>query len=200
MSNWSIVSFKVCVSLVIFCLVDLSIGVSGVFKSPTITVLLLISSGVFLNYQLHRLLLLFSHSVVSNSLWPHVPQHAWVPCPSSSPEGCLNLCPLSQWCHLTILSSVIPFFSCLQSFPAARSFPVSWLFASNGQRIGVSASALVLPMNIQDWFPLGLTCLISLQFKGLSRVFSSTTFFSAQPFFCPALTPVHDYWKNHSFD
>ena len=127
--------------------------------------------------------LLFSHSVVSDSLRPH--GHAKPPCPSLSPRACSNSCPLSWWCHPTISSSVIPFSSCLQSFPALGSFPVSWPFTSGGQRIGASASASVLPMNIQDWFPLGLTGLISLLAKGLSGVFSSTTvqkhrFFSAQ--------------------
>ena len=102
-----------------------------------------------------------------------------------SPRVCSNSCPLSQWYYLTISSSATPFSFCLQSFPASGSFPISWLFASVGQSIG--ASALVLPVNIQDWFPLGLTGLISLQSKGLSRVFSSTTilkhqFFNVQPY------------------
>ena len=97
------------------------------------------------------------------------------PCPSLSPGVCSNSCPLSQWCYPTISSYVVPFSSCLQSFPASRSFPISQLFASGGQSIGASASAPVLPMNIQDWFPVGLTGLISLQSKGLSRVFYSTT-------------------------
>ena len=117
--------------------------------------------------------LLFSCSVVSNSFWPHGLQHARLPCPSPSPGACSNSCPSSQWCHPTISSSVISFSSCLQSFPASVSFPMSWLFASGGQRIEASAS--VLPMNIQDWFPLGLAGLISLQSKELSRVFSNTT-------------------------
>ena len=135
------------------------------------------------------LLLLFSHSVVFNSFWPHGLQHATLYCPLPSPWACSNSCPMRQWCHPTISSSVIPFSSfllLLQSFPASRSFPVSWLFASGGQNIGASASVSVLPMNIRDWFPLGWTDLISLQSKGLSRVFSSTTvgkhqFFGAQP-------------------
>ena len=99
----------------------------------------------------------FSHSVVSNSLWPHGLQHARLPCPSSTPGTCSNSCPSSWWCHPTILSSVAPFSSCLQSFPASRFFPVSQLFASGGQHIGASASASVLPMSIQGWFPLGWT-------------------------------------------
>ena len=124
-----------------------------------------------------------SRSVMSDSLWPHELQHAWLPCPSLSPRVCSNSCPLSQWCHPTISSSVIPF-SHLQSFPASGSFPVSQLFTSGAQSIGASAS--ILPMCRQGWFPLGWTGLISLQSKGLSRVFSCTTFwkhhfFSAQP-------------------
>ena len=127
-------------------------------------------------------LLLSSYSVVSSSFRSHGPQHTRFTCPSPSPGVCSNLCPLSQWCQPTIWSSVIPF-SCLQSFPASGSFPMSQLFASDGQSIGASAS--VLPVNIQGWFPLGLTCLISLQSKGLSRVFPNTTvrkhhFFSIQ--------------------
>ena len=109
-----------------------------------------------------------------------------LPCPSLSPGACSNSCPLSQWCHPTISSSVVPFSSCLQSFPASGSFPMNPLFAAGGQSIGASASASVLPKNIQGWFPLGFTSLISLLSKGLSRVFSSTTvrkhqFFGTQP-------------------
>ena len=134
------------------------------------------------------LLLFFSRSVLSDSWGPHGLQHARLPCPSPSPGACSNSCPLSQWCHPTISSSVIPFFSCLQSFPASGSFPMSWLFVPTGQNIGVSASASVLPMNIQSWFPLGLTGLISLLSNRLSRVFFSNTFqkhqfFGAQPLF-----------------
>ena len=114
-----------------------------------------------------------SRSVISNSSWPHGLRHAKPPCPSPTP--CSNSCPSSQWCHPTISSSVIPFSSWLQSFPVSGSFPMSQLFASGGQNIGASASASILPMNIQDWFPLGLTGLISLLSKGLSRVFSNTT-------------------------
>ena len=202
----------------------------------------------------------FSHSVVSNSLQPHELQHARPPRPSPTPGIHPNSCPSSQWCHPTISSSVILFSSCLQSFPASGSFSMSQLFASGGQRIGVSASASALPMNIQDWFPLGLTVSISLQSGGLSSIFSSTTvqmhqFFtsgaqsigvsasvsvlpmnihdwfllgstgwislqskglwrvfsnttvqksinsSALSFlYGPALTTIHDYWKNHSFN
>ena len=113
-----------------------------------------------------------THSVVSDSLWPHGLQHAGPPCPSPTPGVCSNSCPSSRWSLPTISSSVISF-SCLQSFSASGSFPMSQFFASGGQSIGASAS--VLPMNIQDWFPLGLTGWISLQSKGLSRVFSNTT-------------------------
>ena len=116
----------------------------------------------------------FSHSVVSDSLWPHEPQHARPPCPSPTPRVHPNPCPSSQWCHPTISSSVIPFSSCPQSFPASGSFQMSRLFSSGGQSIGVSASTSVLPVNTQDWSPLGWTGWISLQSKGLSRVFSNT--------------------------
>ena len=119
------------------------------------------------------------------TVWPHEPQHTRPPCPSPTPRVDSNSCPLSQWCHPTISSSVVPFSSLLQSFPESGSFQMSQFFTSGGQNIGVSASASVLPMNIQDWFPLGLFGWISLQSKGLSRVFSNTTvqkhrFFSAQ--------------------
>ena len=113
---------------------------------------------------------------MSYSLHPHGLQHARLLCPSPSLGGCSNSCPLSQWCHPTYWSSVVPFFSHFQSFPSSRSFQMSQLFVSGGQSIRVSASASVLPMNIQDWFPLGLTCLISLKPKGLSRVFSAPQF------------------------
>ena len=119
-------------------------------------------------------LLLFSRSVVSDSLRPHGLQHARLPCLSLSPRVCSNPCPLSWWCHPTISSSIAPFSSCSQSFPASGFFPRSRLF-SGGQSTGASASASVLPMNTQDWYPFGLTGLISLQPKWLSRVFSSTT-------------------------
>ena len=117
----------------------------------------------------------FSRWVVSNSLWPQGLQHARPPCPSPTPGVWSNSCPSSQWCHPTISSSVVPYSSCLQSFPASGYFPMSQFFASGGQSIGVSASASFLPMNIQDWFPLPLKGLISLLSKGLSRIFSNTT-------------------------
>ena len=123
--------------------------------------------------QLHSVQ--FSHSVVSDSLRSYGLQHARPHCPSPTPGVYPNSCPLSRWCHPTISSSVIPFSSFLQSFSASGSFPMSQTFTSGGQSIGVSASASVLPMNIQDWFPLGWTGWISLQFKGLSSVFSNTT-------------------------
>ena len=117
----------------------------------------------------------FSHSVVSHSLWPHEPQHPRPSCSSPTPVVHPNPCLLSQWCYPTISSSVVPFSSCPQSFPASKSFLMSQFFTSGGQSIGVSASASVLPKNIQDWFPLWLTGLMILQSKGLSRVFSNTT-------------------------
>ena len=116
-----------------------------------------------------------NHSVVSDSLRSHGPQHARPPCPSPAPWVYPNLCPSSQWCHLTISSSVVPFSFRLQSFPASGPFPKSQFFASGGQSIGVSASASVPPMNIQDWSPLGWTGWISLLSKGFSRVFSNAT-------------------------
>ena len=127
-----------------------------------------------------------SHLVVSNSVWPHRLQHVRLPCPST-PRAYLNSCPLSQWCHPTISSSVIPFSPCLQSFPASGSFQMSQVFASGGQSTGVSASASVLLMSIQNWFPLGWTGWISSQSKGLSRVFSKTTVQKHQ-FFCAQLS------------
>ena len=117
----------------------------------------------------------FSQSIMSNSLWLHGLQHARLPCPSPTSRACLNSSPSSWWCHPTISSSVVPFSSCLQSFQASDSFPMSQFFASDGQSTGASALASVLPLNIQDWFPLGLTGFISLLSKGFSTVFSNTT-------------------------
>ena len=147
----------------------------------------------------------FSRSVMSNSSWPHGLQHARPPCPSPTPGIYSNSCPLSRWWPPTVSSSVIPFSSCLQSFPASQSFPVSQFLSSGGPSIGVSTSASVLPMNIQDWFPLGSTVWSPCsprdsqqsspapQFKSISS--------SALSFLCsPTLTSIHDYWKNHSFD
>ena len=127
----------------------------------------------------------FSHSVMCDSLLPHGLQHARLLCPSPTPRACSNSCPLSRWCHQTISSFVVPLSFCPQSFPASGSFQMSQLFTSCGQSIGVSASTSVLTMNTQDWFPLGCTGWISLQSKGLSRVFCNTTvqthqFFGAQ--------------------
>ena len=140
---------------------------------------------------------------LSNSLWPHRLQHPRLPYTSTT-GACSNSCPPSWWCHPT-MSSVIPFSSCLQSFPASGSFPMSQFFASGGQSIGISASASVFPMNIQDWFPLGLTGLISLKYKGLSRVFSTPQFktinsLALSSLYSPTLATKHDYWKKHSFD
>ena len=148
----------------------------------------------------------FSRSLVSDSLRPPgLQQHTRPPCPSPTPWVYSNSCPLSRWCHPTRLSSVVPFSSCIQSFPASRSFQMSQFFKSSGQSIGVSASASVLPMNIQDWFPLGWTGLISLksrdsqespptpQFKNINSSLLSFLY-------SPTLTFIYDYWKNHSFD
>ena len=150
----------------------------------------MISLG-FLLFSISHFILLyfqavqFNCSVVSDSLWPHGLQHTRLPCPSPTLRACSNSCPSSQWYHPTFSSSVVPFSSCLQSFPASGSFPVSEFFPSGGQSIGVSASASVLPKNIQGWFPSEWTGWISLLSKGLTRVFSNTTvqkhqFFGAQ--------------------
>ena len=146
----------------------------------------------------------FSCSVISDSLRPHGLQHARPPCTSSTPRVHANSCPLSQWYHPTISSSVVPFF-CPQSFPASGYFPMSQFFTSGGQSIEVSASTSVLPMNTQDWSPLGWTGWISSQSKGFSRGFSNTTvqnhqFFGAQLSLQSNLASVHDHWKNHSLD
>ena len=126
-------------------------------------------------------------------------------CPSPTPGAFSSSYQLSQWCHLTISSSAVPFSSCLQSFPASGSFPMSQFFTSGGQSIGASASASVLPMNIQDWFPLGLTGWISLQSKGLSKSSSTTQLKSMNSsvlsfLYSTTLTTIYDYWKNHGFD
>ena len=145
----------------------------------------------------------FSHSVMSDSLQSHEPQHARPPCPSPTPGVYPNSCPLSQWCRPTISSSVIPF-SCPQSFPASGSFQMSQFSASGGQSIGVAASTSALQMNTQDWSPLGWTGWISLQSKGLSRVFSNIRFKSINSslsfLHSPTLTSIHDYWKKHRLD
>ena len=148
----------------------------------------------------------FSCSFESDSVWSHGLQHTRLPCPSPTPRACSKSCPLSGRCHPTISSSAVPSSSCPQSFPASGSFQMSQFFASGQeltQNIGASVSAL--PMNIQDWFPLRLTDLVSLQSKGLSRVFCSITVKSINSLvlnflYGPTLTSIHDYWKNHSFD
>ena len=151
--------------------------------------------------------------VVSNSLWPHGLQNSRLPCPSPSPGVCSNSCPLSQWCHPTITCFVSPFSSCPQSFPASGSFPMSQLHI-RWPKYRASASVSVLLMNILGWFPLGLTGLVSLQSKGLLRVFSTVQKHqpSSKPQFKsinslvlsllygPILTSIPDYWKTHSFD
>ena len=147
----------------------------------------------------------FSSSVVSNSLQPHGLQHARLPCPSPTPGACSNSCPPSRWCHPTISSSVVPFSFRLQSFPASRSFPVSQFFASGGQSMGASASASVLPMNIQDWFLLnwlvGPPCSPrDSQESPPMPQFKSINSFMLSFLYSPTLTSKHDHWKNHIFD
>ena len=147
----------------------------------------------------------FSCSVVSNSLRPHELQQARPPCPSPTPGVYTNSCPLSQWCHPAISSSVVPFSSCPQSLPASGSFQMNPLFSSGGQSIGVSASMSVLQKKAQDWSPLGWTGWISSKSKGLSRVFSTSQFKSINPsvlsfLHSATLISIHDYGKNHSLD
>ena len=142
---------------------------------------------------------------MSNFWRPHELQHDRLPCPSPTRRVCINSGPKSRWCNLTISSSVYPFSTCHKSCPASGSFPMSQFFTTGGQNTGGSASASVLPMNIQDWFPLGQTGWISMQSKGLSRVFSNTTvqkyqFFNAQFFYDPNFTSINDYWKSHNFN
>ena len=146
-----------------------------------------------------------SCSVMSDSMWPHRLQHTRLPCPSPTPRACSDSCPSSWWCHPTVSSPVTPFSSCLQSFPVSGFFPVSQFFTSDGQSIGVSASASVLPMNIQGWFPLdglvGSPCSPrdsqesspTPQFKCIN---SSVLSF----LYSPTLTSIRDYWENHSFE
>ena len=138
------------------------------------------------------------------TLQPHGLQHARPPCPSPTPRVFSISCPLSRWCPSTISSSVVPFSSHFQSFPASASSQISQYFASGGQSTRVSASASVLPMNIQDWFPLGWTSWISLLLKGLKsplqQQFKSINSLTLSFLYSPTLTSIHDYWKNHSFD
>ena len=141
----------------------------------------------------------FSCSVVSDSLWPHGPQDARPPCPSPTPGIYSNSSPLSWWCHTPISSSVVPFSSCLQSFPASGSLQTSQLFASGGQSIGVSASASVLLMDIQGWFPLGLTGTPCWEFSPTPQ-FKSINSSALRLLYGSILTSIHNYWKNYGFD
>ena len=145
----------------------------------------------------------FSCSVVSDSLWPHKPQHARPPCPSPTPGVYPNSCPVSQWCHPAISSSVVPFSSCLQSFPTSGSFPMSQLFTLGGQNIGVSASTSVLPMNSQNSFTLMVWSPWSpmdSQESSPTSKFKSINSSALNFFHNPTLTSIHDHWKNHSLD
>ena len=159
-------------------------------------------SMTFLNDDDNYVSVQFSRSVVSNFLRPHGLQHARPLCPSPTPGVYSDSCPLSRWCRPTISSSVIPF-SRLQPFPALGSFQLSQFSTSGGQSIGVSASASVLPVNIQDWSPLGWTGWISLQSKGLSSLlqqFKSISSLALSFLYSPTLTSIHDHWKNNSLD
>ena len=186
------------------------------FSFPVTAVISQIPSTHLLNFSLclwmctdisfpSLLLIQFSRSVMSNPLWPHGLQHGRIPCPSPTPRVYPNPCPSSQWCHPTISSSVGPFSSCLQSFPELGSFQMNRFFTSCSQSIGVSASPSVLPMNIQDWFPLwGL--IESPCSPGDSQESSPTPQFKSinslvlSFIYSPTLTSIHDHWKNHSFD
>ena len=147
----------------------------------------------------------FSCSVISNSLRPHGLKHARPLCPLATPRVYPNSCPLNWWCNPTISSSVVPFSSCLQYFPSSESFIINWLFTSGDQSIGVSASTSVLPMNIQDWFPLGWTVRSPCtprdsQESSPTPQFNSINSLVFSFLYSPALISIHDYWKNHSFD
>ena len=161
------------------------------------------TKGVVIVFKLPAYSVQFSHSVMSDSLWLHGLQHTRPPWPSPTLRAYSNSCPLSWWCHPTISSSVVPLSSCLQSFPASGSFPVSQFFALGGQSIGASASASVFPMSVQGRFPLRLSGFICLLSQGLSGVFSSTTCINFAEFCLldhPALTTVCDHWEDHSLD
>ena len=152
-----------------------------------------------------NMLLLFRGSIMSNSLRPHVLQHASLSCPSTTPRACSNSCPLRLWCHPTISSSVVPFSSCLQSFAASGSLLMNHLYSSGGWSIGVSASISILSMNTQDWFPLGVTDLISLlsedsQESSPTLQFKSINSSALSLLYGPTLTSICDYWKSHSFN
>ena len=161
---------------------SLSLLITSSLFSVSLSLSILLCTFIHFSFSVQ-----FSSSVMSYSLWPHERQHTRLPCPSPTPRVHPNPCPSSQWCHPTISSSVVPFSSCPQSFPASGSFQMSQLSASGGQSIGVSASTSVLPMNTKDWSPLGWTGWIFLQSKGLSRVFSNTTAQKHQ-FFCTQLS------------
>ena len=158
-----------------------------------------------MNHNCFQTVIFFFSSVQSLShVWLFALQHARLPCPLPTPRAYSNSCPLSQWCHPTISSSVVPFSSCLQSFPASGSFPMSQFFTSGGQSTGVSSSVSVLPVNIQDWFPLGWLDLLAVQgtLKSLPQHHSSkASILQHSAFFIhPTLTSIHDYWKNHNLD
>ena len=151
-----------------------------------------------LNYQ--KFSVHFSHSVMSNSLQPHGLQHARLPYPSPTPRACPNSCRSGWWCHPTISFSVVPFSSCFQSFPASGCFLRSQFFTSGGQSIGASGSVSVLPMNIQDWFPLELTGLIDSQESSPIPLFKNISSSMLRFLYSPIITSIHDYWKNHIFN
>ena len=157
-----------------------------------------------MKFRIHIISVQFSCSIMTDSLRPYRLQHTKPLCPSPTPRVYSNSCPLSRWCHPVISSFVVPF-SCLQSFPATGSFPMSKLSASGGQNIGVSATTSVLPVNIQNWFPLGWTGWISFSPRDSQESSSTPQFKSINSSMLsfhnsPTLTSIHDYWKNNSFD
>ena len=188
------VSFNDCSQLVVnfqwlpttLLLFKALISFTRLFEPPLYFIFISSSTALYIHYHSFSSVQ-FRSSVMFDSLWPHESQHARPPCPLQTPGVYSNSCPSSWWCHPAISSSVVPFSSCSQSLPASGSFPMSQLFAWGGQSIGVSALASVLPMNTQDWSLLGWTGWISLQSKGLSRVFSNTTVQKHQ-FFCAQLS------------
>ena len=196
--KWYLIIFLICIFLIAWPYFDL-IFISWPYFVFLLAICISLKRWLFRSFAHFFRWVIYQFSSVAQlwSLQPHESQHARSPCPTPTPGIHSNSCPSSRWCPPAISSSVVPFSSCSQSLPASGSFPMSQLFASGAQSIGVSASASVLPMNTQDWCPLGWTDWISLQSKGLSRVFSNTTvqkhqFFGAQLYIIPQI------WGNYA--
>ena len=176
-------------------------NLDSILKSRDITLLTRVCLVKAMIFPVQFSSVQFSCSIMSDSLWARGQQHARLPSPSPVPKACSNSCSSSWWCYPTISSSAVPFSSCLQSFPTWGSFPMSQLFASGGQSIGVSASASILLMNIQDWFPLGFTCSPKdSQESSPTPQLESIGSLVLSFLYSPTLTSIHDYWKNRSFD